>query len=54
MFITLTELRYIVAVAIKEFIKPIRTREIALVTRKSFNRMSIVNQLAEIIQTIHH
>lgn len=40
--------------AIKEFIKPVPTREIVMVTRKSFNRMPVIYQLAEIIQTIHN
>ncbi len=37
---------------VKEFIKPVPTREIVIATRKSFNRMPVIHQLAEIIQTI--
>ncbi|MCC2624195.1 MAG: LysR family transcriptional regulator [Burkholderiales bacterium] len=38
---------------IKEFIKPIPTREIVIAVRKSFYRMPVIHELSSIIQTIY-
>ncbi len=38
----------------KEFIKPVPKREIIIATRKSFSRMAILHQLAEVIRTFHN